>query len=716
MPRRAFQVERWLPRLKVLLARESYSRSATKSYCIVVRNFLRYLDRHQIEAESIQTRDADSFLRVQLRRYRRRHRRRPKSQNDWYWHHMSPITLLLRLAQGQWPPPNEIGTRLEWFRKRLEEERLRPRTIQRYLQVGRRFLSFLSHRSITLEAAAPADLLAFIERELALYRQEQGRLPQNVVNWRCGLTHGIHYLLRLVQGKWPPARPVQPWLERLKKQLEQDFSSTRSRAVYLRRCTEFLRYLEALGVSMEKAQASHISNFNATKLAAYRKRHGRLPRSMNCWKTSIETPINRLLRLVHGYWPPDSRPDPSLARFRQHLTEQRFSASVIPSMMSVVRVFLRFLQNRSIPVETVMPDHLESYLEFRLAEFQRKHQRSPQNVGQWRSDRTGPIRRYLRFVSGRWPVEKPAQTEAEAFRRQVCASYGCWLTELHGFSPETLRKNGHAAGVFLEWLGDRASHESLRGLKVSDVDAFLAWRNQGLRRATRSGVSHCLRSFLRFLYTEGLIAQDLSLAVNGPVLYRFENIPSAFTDQQVESLRDITRRDHTPLGLRDHAMLLLIATYGLRAGEVVRMKLEDINWRREQIRLKQSKTRADLLLPLMPEVGQAVLGYLRRGRPKTHLREIFIRARAPHGSFTCGSSLYTVFQRRIQQAGIQPEGKRGPHSIRYARATGLLRASVPLKSISDLLGHRSTASTGAYLKLATEDLRSVALDVPGETI
>lgn len=716
MPRRAFQVERWLPRFKALLARESYSRSATKTYCIVARNFLRYLDRRQIQVESVRTGDADSFLRVRLRQYRHRHRRRPKNQNDWYWHHVSPITLLLRLAQGQWPPPNEIETRLEWFRKHLEEERLRQRKIQRYLQVGRHFFSFLTDRSVALEVATPADLSAFIERELALYRRKQGRLPQNVVNWRCGLTHGLHYLLRLVQGEWPPARPAQPWLERLKKQLEQDFSSPRSRAVYLRRCTEFLTHLDALGVSPENAQVSHVSSFHGTKLAAYRKRHGRLPRSMKCWKTCIETPINRLLRLVHGYWPPDRCPDPSLERFRQHLTEQRFSASVIPSMMSAVRVFLRFLEKRSIPIETVTPDHLASYLEFRLAESQRKHKRSPRNITQRRNGRTGSIRRYLRFVRGCWPAEKPAQNEAEAFRRQVCASYGRWLTELHGFSAETLRKNGHAAGVFLEWLGDRASQESLRGLTVSDLDAFLAWRNQGLRRTTRRGVSHCLRSFMRFLYREGLIAQDLSLAVSAPVLYRFENIPSAFTDQQVESLRDVTRRDHTPLGLRDHAMLLLVATYGLRAGEVVRMKLEDINWRREQIRLKQSKTRADLLLPLMPEVGQAVLDYLRRGRPKTHLREIFIRARAPHGSFTCGSSLHTVFQRRIQQAGIQPEGKRGPHAIRYARATGLLRASVPLKSISDLLGHRSTASTGVYLKLATEDLRSVALDVPGETI
>ena len=91
---------------------------------------------------------------------------------------MSPITLLLRLAHGQWPPPHEIETRLEWFRKRLEGERLRPRTIQRYLQVGHWFLSFLGDRSVALEVATPADLSAFIVRQLVLYRREQGRLLQ----------------------------------------------------------------------------------------------------------------------------------------------------------------------------------------------------------------------------------------------------------------------------------------------------------------------------------------------------------------------------------------------------------------------------------------------------------------------------------------------------------------------------------------------------------
>jgi site-specific recombinase XerD len=122
-----------------------------------------------------------------------------------------------------------------------------------------------------------------------------------------------------------------------------------------------------------------------------------------------------------------------------------------------------------------------------------------------------------------------------------------------------------------------------------------------------------LRSFLRFLYAEGFMERDLAIAVSRPILYRHENLPSAFTEEQVSRLQDVTRNDPTPLGLRDYGMLLLVVTYGLRAGEVVRLRLEDIDWRHEQIKIKQSKTEADLLLPLMPEVGQAILNYLRQG-------------------------------------------------------------------------------------------------------
>ena len=106
--------------------------------------------------------------------------------------------------------------------------------------------------------------------------------------------------------------------------------------------------------------------------------------------------------------------------------------------------------------------------------------------------------------------------------------------------------------------------------------------------------------------------------------------------------------------------------------------------------------------------------YLRHARPKTELREVFLRARAPLGPFARGASLYPIIQLRLQQAGIQVQGRHGAHAFRFSRAVSLLRAAVPLKSIGDLLGHRSAESTGVYLRLATEDLRAISIDVPGK--
>ena len=175
-----------------------------------------------------------------------------------------------------------------------------------------------------------------------------------------------------------------------------------------------------------------------TKLTAYQKRHNRSPRYTQRWNVAIGSPVPRLLRLVHGCWPPGSRPDPSLERFRQLLTEQRFQPAVIPSQVSAVRVFLRFLQSHSIAIEAATPEDVASYLEPRLAEFERKYKRHPRSVSIWRYWRTGPIRRYLQLVRGQWPPEKRIEGELDVFRHQVCTGYGHWLTCLHGLSQETL--------------------------------------------------------------------------------------------------------------------------------------------------------------------------------------------------------------------------------------------------------------------------------------
>jgi integrase/recombinase XerD len=171
-------------------------------------------------------------------------------------------------------------------------------------------------------------------------------------------------------------------------------------------------------------------------------------------------------------------------------------------------------------------------------------------------------------------------------------------------------------------------------------------------------------------------------------------------------------KDRTPKGLRDHAILLLLATYGLRAGEVTALRLDDIDWRKDRLRVRHSKTGCDSFLPLLAPVGEAIVAYLRDGRPKTKGREVFLRVRAPFQSLRTGSSLYHMVEHRLQKAEIKLERKHGPHAFRHARAVGLLKAGVAMKSIGDVLGHRSPDSTAVYLKLATSELRAVGLEIP----
>jgi site-specific recombinase XerD len=291
-------------------------------------------------------------------------------------------------------------------------------------------------------------------------------------------------------------------------------------------------------------------------------------------------------------------------------------------------------------------------------------------------------------------------------------SYRRWLTEDHGLSTRTADKNGHNVRSWLDWLGDRAHRKSLSNLSVADIDAYLALRLPGLRRATRGGVCQGLRSFLRYLHTSGLIGQDLSHVVRGPILYKFDEIPRAFTEEQVKSLLEAARGDLRPVGLRDYAALILLAKYGLRGGEVTRLCLDDIDWRGERIRIRHSKSGKESFLPLLAPVGETLLQYLRFGRPRTTDREIFVRSRAPHQPFSSASALGSMIGRRLARLGIDVKGRHGTHAFRFARALSLLRASVPLKTIGDLLGHRTTSSTQAYLRLPTNELRAISLELP----
>jgi integrase len=222
-------------------------------------------------------------------------------------------------------------------------------------------------------------------------------------------------------------------------------------------------------------------------------------------------------------------------------------------------------------------------------------------------------------------------------------------------------------------------------------------------------VSAVLRSLLKFLATEGEIPPGLEEYIESPRQYRGERLPRALPWGDVlVLLRSVDRS--TSKGRRDYAMLLLIATYGLRVGEV---ELDGIAWRNRHIRIPRPKVGTPLLFPLTDEVASALLEYLRHDRPDSIHRRLFLRVRAPRGPIE-STAICDAFDAWVARAGIHLPGLGGAHCIRHALAMHLLRQATPIKTIGDLLGHRSVESTGIYLRLDVEDLRDVALPLPSE--
>jgi integrase/recombinase XerD len=318
----------------------------------------------------------------------------------------------------------------------------------------------------------------------------------------------------------------------------------------------------------------------------------------------------------------------------------------------------------------------------------------------------------LCLVHGQWPPVPQPSTPLEEFHRDLCNQYDKWMHDLRGLALETRSSRCAEARRFLGWLGDRGSQQELLGITVADIDAYMTGRAQLQRRSSVREVATSIRNFLRYLHATRRTTSDLSTGVVGPTLYAFESIPSALDSEDVKKVVRTARRDHSMEGLRDYAIVTLLSTYGLRAGEITSMRLEDVDWRRDVLRIRHSKTGAHSELPLLSAVGNAILNYLQKGRPTTDARTIFIVHHAPYGPFQNGSSLYWLVRKRITDAGVHGQGRLGPHAFRHARAISLLHAAVPPKEIGDILGHRSSESTAVYLKLATADLRAVALEIP----
>lgn len=288
-------------------------------------------------------------------------------------------------------------------------------------------------------------------------------------------------------------------------------------------------------------------------------------------------------------------------------------------------------------------------------------------------------------------------------------SYLEFLRHVRGLAASTLRHHRRTALGLLQFLGYDDCPEVLKTISSQHIEAFVVHHAATLGRGSLQHLVSRLRCLLRFLATRGEVASGLDVRIDTPPTYRDEQLPRAQPWATVQALLaeiDCT----TPVGRRDYAMFLLMATYGVRASEVAALQLDSILWRSGTIRLDRPKARKPLVLPLSDEVGAALVDYLQHGRPRSPHRRIFLGSRQPVRPLR-PAGVRAAFRRRVQRSGTGfPDA--GTHCVRHSLAIRLLRSDVSIESIGGLLGHHSLASTGQYLRLDDDALRAAALDLP----
>lgn len=252
----------------------------------------------------------------------------------------------------------------------------------------------------------------------------------------------------------------------------------------------------------------------------------------------------------------------------------------------------------------------------------------------------------------------------------------------------------------------------LAELGVRDVSGFLL-RQRGLRRKTIAAMRSSVGDFLAFLATAGVTPRSLADRLPPHRHVRHESEPHLWTAEEVRRvLAAIDRASAT--GKRDYAMILVTARLGLRISDLRQLELGDLDWRGKQIRIVQHKTGRPLSLPLLDDVGWAMIDYIRGGRPETASRKVFVKHRHPFDAFGCASSVASRLSRHAARAGIAfgPDEVCGMHSLRGALAVAMIGNGAPMPVVSAVLGHASSDTTQAYyLRFDVERLRCCALDV-----
>jgi integrase/recombinase XerD len=389
---------------------------------------------------------------------------------------------------------------------------------------------------------------------------------------------------------------------------------------------------------------------------------------------------------------------PHIDGFAASLSEQGYTKHTARVKLRLAASLSCWLQRRQLGLHDLDERQVEKFLEYR-----RRH-------GLIRRGNASTLLQLIRYLreTGVIPVPVTQTNDNELLRleRGFCQ----YLTQERGLSQPTLINYLSYVRRFLhERFG--ANNIVLDDVRSPDISRFILRHAHTMSPGRAKLMVTAFRSFFRYLLWRGDISADLAAAVPAVADWRLSTLPKSLPPQDVEHLLQSIDRT-TATGRRNYAILLLLARLGLRAGEVVAMTLDDINWNLGEVTIHGKGLRTDKL-PLPPDVGEALAAYLRYGRPQCSTRRVFILMKAPRRGFANSSDISSIVSRALTRAGLNP-ARRGAHLLRHSLAGRMLQGGASLQEIGEVLRHQMTNTTEIYTKVSLAVLRPLAQPWPRE--
>jgi site-specific recombinase XerD len=398
-----------------------------------------------------------------------------------------------------------------------------------------------------------------------------------------------------------------------------------------------------------------------------------------------------------------------IERYVSRLTEQGYSPRNVYRRVPLLMRFGEFAWAHGAKCWEELPAQVDDFVK-EWVRLHGTHCKGKDAKRKLASEARNPVLQMLSLLLPEFRVQRRPDLP-EPFVKQA-SEFWRYLREERGLQPTSIDLYTHNLRRLERYLQTVGLHE-LQALSPAALSAFVTHAGQALAKESLSGLCANLRVFLGYLYRERLVPTDLSVSVDCPRVYRLAKLPRSIAWSDVQRLLAAVDR-RTPVGKRDYAIVLLLITYGLRAREVSALTLDAIDWQRERLHVPERKAGHCTAFPLSSIVGDAIVDYLRHGRPKSAERILFLCANAPHTPVRW-AVISQQTTRYLRRAGIQVY-RPGSHSLRHTCVQRLVDAQLSLKTIGDYIGHRHPKSTEIYTKIDIEALREVALGEAEEIV